>query len=149
MHQEDLKCASTLKFDNITDIKSVDNTKKKLLVFIPLGIPGMGKSTFVDIIQPILGANHYDFKVISSDELRDKVINEYIRRFNNKPSREEAFEKTQKNFAKTWNDEVTQLVKSFQSQHNALFLDKNHPHNAIHPTISNINASNFKDMHIE
>lgn len=57
MHQEDLKCASTLKFDNVTNIKNVENNKKKLLVFIPLGIPGMGKSTFVDIVKPILGAN--------------------------------------------------------------------------------------------
>lgn len=87
--------------------------------------------------------------MLSSDDLRDKVINDYLEKFNYKPTREEAFDKTQKNFGKTWNDEVTKLVKSFKAQNNALFLDKNHPHNAIHPTISNINASNFADLHIE
>jgi len=74
VHNEELKCASTLKFDNKNDIKSVKSDIKKLLIFIPLGIPGMGKSTFMQIIKPILELNKYEFKVVSSDDLRDNVI---------------------------------------------------------------------------
>jgi len=140
-HYEDLKCASTLKFDNITDIVDVNNTKKKLIVFIPIGIPGMGKSTFVNIIQPILELNEYEFKVVSSDDFRDTIINEYIKRNKGLPTRDEAFEKTQKTFSKRWNEEVAKTVTHFKSKFNALFLDKNHPHNAINPTITNINNS--------
>lgn len=125
----------------MTNIKNVENNKKKLYIFIPLGIPGMGKSTFVQIIQPILEMNKFEFNVVSSDELRDQVIQNYISKNNGYPTRDEAFEKTQKNFSKIWNEEVITVIKSFKSHNNALFLDKNHPHNAINSTMVNINQN--------
>jgi len=93
VHGEPLKCASTLKFEESLQIKHAE--KNQLLVVIPLGIPGMGKTTFVHILRQLLHLNQWEFKVLSGDEMRSNMMDEWMQR-NKSKDEQKAFDGTHK-----------------------------------------------------
>lgn len=49
--------------------------ENKLLVFVPMGIPGMGKTTYIkEILGVLLKANNFTLNVLSSDETRNQCM---------------------------------------------------------------------------
>jgi len=70
--------------------------KQQLLVIIPLGIPGMGKSTIVHVLKYLMEQNHFEFKVLSADALRFEMMKNWMDK-NNSRDETRAFEGTQKN----------------------------------------------------
>jgi len=54
----------------------MDNNKS-LIVFVPIGVPGMGKSTFVNYFKEVVEKNEdSSFEIVSSDDLRKKTIDD-------------------------------------------------------------------------
>jgi len=82
-----------LRFEESLQVKNIE--KKQVLVFIPLGIPGMGKTTFVHILRQLLTLNNWEFKVLSGDEMRSTMMNEWMQT-NNSKDEQRAFDGTQK-----------------------------------------------------
>mmetsp|Transcript_102523 Transcript_102523/g.221271 ORF Transcript_102523/g.221271 Transcript_102523/m.221271 type:complete len:299 (+) Transcript_102523:538-1434(+) len=132
-HGEKLKCASSLQFNKTSTSVLKNTSRKQMIVMVPIGIPGMGKSTFVKIINSLLDKNGWEFFVLSADLMRSKMIEKYVKDF---PSRaHEAHEKTQKSFVEKWNTDLAKVVQSCKSEKFCLFLDKNHPLNALDKTM--------------
>jgi adenylylsulfate kinase-like enzyme len=59
----------------------VDDTaegEKIVIVIIPVGIPGMGKSTFGETqLKPLLEQQGYSFTSISNDKIRKALMDRY------------------------------------------------------------------------
>jgi len=112
-------------------------SKSQILVFIPIGIPGMGKTTFLNILKKLLEEKGCAISIISSDVIRKNLIEETLQK---EPhiSESKAFEKTAK-FAKTrFFDDVEKAIlktKTLTQKTHIVFLDKNHPPSIIKDTI--------------
>lgn len=69
-----------------TEENSAQLPKKKVTLVIPLGLPGMGKSTFNERIlmnyfsqyNMASGNPHVQFVTISNDEIRQQLIDEFL-----------------------------------------------------------------------
>ena len=68
---------TTLTFASSTS--SIKN--KTILVIIPIGIPGMGKSTFIDTqLRPFFDTTDVKFTTFSSDRIRKDLVEESMSR---------------------------------------------------------------------
>jgi len=55
--------------------------KKTIIVLLPLGIPGMGKTTFINShLKSVLGKlkTRFTMETISSDEIKKSLIDDYL-----------------------------------------------------------------------
>ena len=64
--------------------------KKLLLIIIPFGTPGSGKSTFLKTLKNISSNINWKIDSISSDETRNECMENLIKK--KKCSRKEAFD---------------------------------------------------------
>jgi len=122
------------------------NHKGQILVFIPIGIPGMGKTTFLNLLKKLLEEKGCAITIISSDDIR-KVHTDEIMSRNPKMQRQVAFEKAAKGAKKQFFEEVESAIKKSntlpQGTH-IIFLDKNHPPNIIASTIQEFHKPEYK-----
>lgn len=72
-----------------------ENFNKRILVIVPMGLPGLGKSTLVKSIQSFCEQNGLGFLMVSSDETRKQKIDELISK-NKKLTMDEAFQRSGK-----------------------------------------------------
>lgn len=67
-----------MKFDASLVTKNIE--KPRLIVLIPVGIPGMGKSTIIQILSKLIEKNNFNLHILSSDEIRSKMITEHMKK---------------------------------------------------------------------
>ncbi|CAG9319447.1 unnamed protein product [Blepharisma stoltei] len=98
-------------------------------VIVPLGIPALGKTELVPVFQEIAERNGFMFVSISSDKIRGELYNKYIEE-NGKTDEQVLYDKTTKQTIKLFQDEIISAL-SQDSSRKIIYLDKNHPPNAI------------------
>jgi len=128
-----------LETETSKEIKEEETKKKlkgKILVFIPIGIPGMGKTTFLSILKKLLEEKGCAITIISSDIIRKRHMDAVLK---GEPSitEKKAFEKTAKPAKIEFFNEVENAISRTKAlnQTHIIFLDKNHPPNIIQETI--------------
>lgn len=119
--------------------------EKLVYVLLPMGIPNMGKSSFLkNSIFPISKEKGFETYSISTDEIRGNLIEE-VKKRNPGKSLDQDFlmDKTRKSsddeFLKELKSISNKIKHSKESKH-LFFIDKNHPPNALKKTISCIES---------
>ena len=98
----------------------------------------MGKTAYLSCLEPLLKRNNFALTILSSDKIRGEEIEDYKRNHSD-ASDQEAFENTGSKATKTFFNELKRAVKkSSKTPKMILYLDKNHPPNAISRTIETI-----------
>ncbi|KRX07591.1 hypothetical protein PPERSA_11140 [Pseudocohnilembus persalinus] len=111
--------------------------KQNLTVFVPLTIPASGKTTFLKALMADI-TDDISFRSISSDQQRKELMEEVSKQNKGKLSGDELFDKTGKKASEIWKAELGNLVKKTNQtgkENNILFLDKNHPLNAVKSSV--------------
>lgn len=116
-----------------------ESTQNVVLVIIPMGLPGLGKSTLVKSILPALDQIGITYSIIESDQIRAELM-EKMERTHPKLSRDERFEKTTKSSSNNYIKALDQKLKEPRSTHHIIFMDKNHPPNALPKIFSTIKS---------
>jgi len=108
-------------------------------VFVPIGIPGMGKSYLIKSLQGIAEARNGHFSKISSDGIRLECM-ERLAKTKRYLTKEELFDKTAREARDLFNERLANLVssKNISSKAHFIFIDKNHPPNAIRSTLDSL-----------
>ena len=121
--------------------------KKKVIVLIPMGIPGIGKTTVFNIVMANKELqSKYVLDSVSNDDIKKDLMDKYIIE-HPKATKKEAFDATTESQKKLFFNKVKAcLEKKVPSQ--ILILDKNHPRNAVQPTVANIKKSLPKDTEL-
>lgn len=114
---------------------SKSSNNKKILIFLPISVPGSGKSFLMNIVKNQLKETmDNDLHVISSDVLRKKMMDELSEKEPNL-SRDELFAKTSKRAPHQFTEEIVKLLKKIsENSHkdlNFLFIDKNNLPNQL------------------
>lgn len=115
--------------------KSYPPETKKIVIFLPISIPGSGKSFLMNHFKAQLNDQHKGkLHVISSDVLRKQLMDELSSKEPSLPL-EELFSKTSKRAIHHFNEELAKLLKRIAKEDNQeisyLFIDKNNLPNAI------------------
>ena len=136
-----------LKYEESQLKSRLDNYKKestiitKIIILIPITLPGSGKTELIKYLQK--NSNEYGirFVYVSSDDIRKKEIEEYRKKIPG-ITEQEAFTKSRNYYNKSFQQEIETKFKNIYLDnkvgHSLLFIDKNHPPNAINKTIEPI-----------
>lgn len=110
---------------------------KYFVILVPMTLPGSGKTSFIDPLKEICKLIGVSFFTVGSDSIRKNLMNEYKRK-NRNSSDDDAFKQTGKRANFVLEDELKYIVDDFYNGSNLngiLFVDKNHPPNAISRTM--------------
>lgn len=131
--QEEEKAPIPISLTILPETKPVLKDLYMTYVIIPMGIPGMGKSSLITSFREIVEELGCTMDVVSSDIIRQECMKEYMEKHPTAKF-DHAFDKT-RNAAKMKFD--TEIRRSLEkdSDHHVLFIDKNHPPNAIKGTL--------------
>ena len=124
-------------------IENPPQIQTKLYVLVPIGIPGMGKTYFVQTLRKFVEENSFELSIISSDKVRQECM-EKLSKKNKRLSFDQLFEKTGKDARNLFNDKLRELISTTdqrKSKAHFVFIDKNHPPNAINGTLDLIRRS--------
>ena len=106
---------------------------KRIIILIPMTIPGNGKTFFIKQLKEIIEKYGIKFYSIGSDLIRRKIMDNIMRK-NRNISEKEAFEKSGKpanfQFEKELVETFEEIYKS-DIKDSIIYIDKNHPPNAI------------------
>eukprot|EP00361_Fabrea_salina_P001476 CAMPEP_0202430446 /NCGR_PEP_ID=MMETSP1345-20130828/3886_1 /ASSEMBLY_ACC=CAM_ASM_000843 /TAXON_ID=342563 /ORGANISM="Fabrea Fabrea salina" /LENGTH=1162 /DNA_ID=CAMNT_0049041933 /DNA_START=84 /DNA_END=3572 /DNA_ORIENTATION=+ len=128
-----------------TPQEPLNHSQNLLYVVLPIGIPAMGKSFLINsLLREQLGCS---FSVVSSDKVRAKCMEEYMQR-NQKADKKTAFEKTAKPARKQFFQQVAAALVSNHYPH-IVFLDKNHPPNAIDFTLNEVRKNKPSQVNLK
>ena len=107
---------------------------KRIIVLIPMTIPGNGKTFFINQLQTLIEKYGINFYSIGSDLIRREVMNELMRK-NRRMTEKEAFEKSGRIAGYKFEEELlntfSQIFKDKKNKNSIIYIDKNHPPNAI------------------
>ena len=111
-----------------------ENYTKSVTILIPLGLPGMGKTTLLESVFEKHYKNQDDvsFVSVSSDGIRKKLLDQYRQRNPNK-SIDDAFSATRNVLSKEVSEFTENQILATKNaqgrtiQKQIIFLDKNHP----------------------
>lgn len=109
---------------------------KRVLVIIPMGVPGMGKTYLVKQLQDEAVSLGCSFSIVSSDQVRRSCMDDHMAR-NHSKDLDKAFEATAKKARDMFFERVKEGLRSTKQVH-VLFMDKNHPPNAISGTLKEL-----------
>ena len=112
-------------------------------IIVPMGIPGMGKSTLVSAFRDLLKKYDASLDVISSDETRAECM-ERLAKQNKSLTPDQLFEKTGKDAAELFKQRLSTLIANAHKKRETnvfIFIDKNHPPNALKGTFELINSN--------
>ena len=115
----------------------VGNGKRKLLIMIPLGIPAMGKTTFIKTLKEVLTLKGGSISVVSSDVVRKEIIDN-LRSLHPDWSEDKLFDSSTKKAKVGFDNRVKETINSLDPKEpgaHLLFLDKNHPPERVTPAI--------------
>lgn len=113
------------------------NGFKYLVILVPMTLPGSGKTSFIKPLEDICKLIGVSFFTVGSDIIRKNKMNDYKRK-NRNANDEEAFKQTGKSANFELEDNLRYIVDEFYNSHKMngiLFVDKNHPPNAISRTM--------------
>ncbi|CDW91204.1 UNKNOWN [Stylonychia lemnae] len=118
-------------------LKNLQRSKKTVIVIIPFGITGSGKTTLRENLSQIVQEKlRWNFKYVSSDEIRKECMDKAMQ--NGKMTRDEAFDRTGREAIKQFDYKlqktISDISKSTKTFH-VVFVDKNHPKNGIAKTV--------------
>ena len=107
---------------------------KRIIVLIPMTIPGNGKTFFITQLRAIIEKYKISFYSIGSDNIRRKIMDDMMRK-NRRMSEKEAFEKSGKPASYQFEKELVktfdEIYKNKSIKNSIIYIDKNHPPNAI------------------
>ncbi|CAG9316924.1 unnamed protein product [Blepharisma stoltei] len=112
---------------------------KMAYIIVPMGIPCMGKASFLAALQRYSDENGIVLKTICSDDIRNRCMSEYMKKRRNY-DREKAFRKTHNSSRTTFFDQLKNATMSNSHEKQIIFLDKNHPPKSIMCTLQEIKA---------
>lgn len=122
--------------------KSETSFNKRIVVFLPISVPGSGKSYLMSHFKAQLKEKYNgELHVISSDVLRKNLMDAALAR---EPtlSKDELFSKTSKRALHHFNEELIKLLKTISQngskELNFLFIDKNNLPNALPKVLENL-----------
>ena len=122
--------------------KNTNNSSlSKIIILIPITLPGSGKTELITYLQNTATKYGIYFDYISSDEIRKKEIEIYMKKMAGMTERE-AFNRSRNYYNKSFQEEIETKFKKIYLNNKLknclLFIDKNHPPNAINKTIEPI-----------
>ena len=107
---------------------------KRVIVLIPMTIPGNGKTYFINQLKPLIEKYKIHFYSIGSDLIRRRIMDD-MRRKNRRMTEKEAFEKSGKPASFRFEEELVNVFDEIYSnkaiKNSIIYIDKNHPPNAI------------------
>ena len=106
---------------------------KRIIILIPMTIPGNGKTFFIKQLKEIIEKYGIEFYSIGSDMIRRQVMDDLMRK--KRLKEKEAFERSGKianfKFEEQLVDTFDEIYKSKKIKDSIIYIDKNHPPNAI------------------
>jgi hypothetical protein len=127
---------------------SSSNGSKTILVIMPVGIPGMGKSTFIETqLRPYFESQPgVKFVTFASDAIRKEVLDSTMAKNKSQgisKTRDQVFLDTGKRasslFMQTLDQKIYEAIEDQTYLHHVICLDKNHPPDALNSTVESIN----------
>lgn len=106
-------------------------------ILVPLGIPGMGKSCLIPKLKEAASSLECEFEVISSDAIRETCMKAYMQK-NKVFDTNVAFERTASTAKNQFYGRLRDILRS-SSRRIVIYLDKNHPPNAVQPLMKELN----------
>ena len=107
---------------------------KRVIILIPMTIPGNGKTFFIKQLREIIEKYGIKFYSIGSDLIRRQVMNDLMRK-KKYLSEKEAFEKSGKianfKFEEELINTFEEIYTTAKIHDSIIYIDKNHPPNAI------------------
>ena len=108
---------------------------KHIVVVLPIGIPGMGKTTFInDQLKGFFPEDQVSIQVVSNDQHRKRMVDLYIER-NPSKTKLDAYDQTHQQTAKAFSqallDALHHALNSKEHEYHLIVLDKNHPPSAL------------------
>ena len=141
LKEEFINHLNTLSKDK-EEIKQDDENLKRVYVIIPMTIPGNGKTYFINQLKPIIEKYGIYFYSIGSDNIRRKIMDNMLRK-NHYMTEKEAFDKSRfpanKEFEKQLENMFKEIYFDDKIKNAIIYIDKNHPPNAISRSIDPIN----------
>ena len=122
------------------DNKNINDDEKLLVVLVPMTLPGSGKTSFVNSLRDIMNEKKISFFSISSDAIRANLMSTLMAR-NRRMSRDEAFQQTGKYAGKEFEKALREQIELYidcKNNKGLLYIDKNHPPNAISRSLDTI-----------
>lgn len=173
-YKENLICCEDSKSSSLQTIKEIFQRNKEtikqeikidfnqisenneLIVIIPMGIPGMGKSTVERRMQKLVEEIGINFYSLSSDEIRRKEFDDYekinvILNYN----RNEVYKATSKVSSQKFFEGIKDILKKIGNEKNEkckknlFFLDKNHTPNIIGATTNFLKSNCPKNINMK
>ena len=136
-----LKYEESLLKTKLDNYKKENTSLAKIVILIPITLPGSGKTELIKYLQKSTEKYGIRFDYISSDDIRKKEIEIYMKKIPGVTERE-AFNKSRIFYNKSFQDEIETKFKNIyldnKINHSLLFIDKNHPPNALNKTIEPI-----------
>ena len=118
--------------------KNINNSSSKIIILIPITLPGSGKTELITYLKNATSKYGIYFDFISSDDIRKKEIEIYMKKIPGMTERE-AFNRSRNFYNKSFQEEIETKFKTVYLNNKIknciLFIDKNHPPNAINKTI--------------
>ena len=106
---------------------------KRIIILIPMTIPGNGKTFFIKQLKEIIEKYGISFYSIGSDLIRRQVMDNLMRKKH--LSEKQAFEQSGKTANFKFEEELVntfdKIYNSDKIQNSIIYIDKNHPPNAI------------------
>lgn len=119
---------------------SSSNGSKTILVIMPVGIPGMGKSTFIETqLRPYFESQPgVKFVTFASDAIRKEILDDTLAKNKSQginKTRDQVFSDTAKRasilFMQTLDQKIYEAIEDQTCLHHVICLDKNHPPQAL------------------
>lgn len=138
-----------LKKLNVTEV--ITDYRPKIYVFLPVTLPGVGKTYFVDnVLRPYCAVNEMGLQILSPDEIRRTCMNEFALTKQAKGmTYEKIFDKTLRDSNRIFNEKLISMIKKTQGQKNIIFIDKNHYPNNYKKSINQVRGCAPKGYKIE
>ena len=107
---------------------------KRIIVLIPMTIPGNGKTFFINQLKALIEKYKIKFYSIGSDLIRREVMDDLMYK-NRRMTEKEAFEKSGRiagyKFEEALVNTFDEIFKNRKIKNSIIYIDKNHPPNAI------------------
>lgn len=130
--------AVTYKNDKPADDGMLIEERERIFVIVPISIPGMGKSFFVEkVLINYCKSNGMELNIVSADKIRRNAMDALAKRQKGL-SQDQLFERTGKEANKFFMDSVEAKLRINTKANSILFIDRNHPPNGIEKILSHI-----------
>ena len=113
----------------INNTNTISPKKKNVLIIIPLGIPAMGKTTFLNTFKKVLEEYDCEINILSSDVIRKEVMESLAVKHPNY-DQQKLFDNSTKQAKNKFFEQLEKLITKTnysKKPNHLIFLDKNHP----------------------